>query len=83
MRLIVSGYLLTASDRVRLLDKAARPRSFHLDHSRSDTPIADHSRLDTTVMHRKDDFSDHTTVGEALMRFGGPGEGITFGDRNL
>jgi hypothetical protein len=34
-------------------------------------------------MHRKDDFSDHMTLGEALMRLKGPGEGITFGDRNL
>jgi hypothetical protein len=83
MRLIVSGYLLTASDRVRLLDKRLDPRSSYLDHSRSDMPVADQSRSDTTVMHRKDDFSDHTTLGEALMRLGGPGEGITFGDRNL
>ena len=34
-------------------------------------------------MHRQDDFSDHMTVGEAVMRLGGPRQGITFGDRNL
>ena len=34
------------------------------------------------VMHRKDDCSDHMTLGKALMRLGGPGKGITFGDWN-
>ena len=33
-------------------------------------------------MRSKDYFSDHMTLGEALMRLGGPGEGIAFGDRN-
>ena len=45
-------------------------------------PVADHSRSDATFMHRKDDFSDRMTCGEALMRLGGPGEGIAFGDWN-
>jgi hypothetical protein len=69
--LIPSGYPLTGFERVRLLDKWFDP-VFRLGYSRSDT----------TVMHRKDDFSDHMTLGEALMRFGGPGEGIAFRDRN-
>ena len=45
-------------------------------------PVEDHARSDITVMHRKDDFSDHMALGEALMRHGGPGEGIAFGDWN-
>src|ERR1700681_2231010 len=28
-------------------------------------------------------LSEHVTLGEALMRLVGPGEGITFGDRNF
>src|ERR1700716_4012946 len=35
------------------------------------------------VMHRKDDFSDHMTLSEALMRLVSLGEGIAFGDRNF
>ena len=35
------------------------------------------------VMHRKDNLSEHVTLGEALVRLAGPGEGITFGDRNF
>src|ERR1700681_1235996 len=34
------------------------------------------------TMHRKDDFADHMTLGEALMRLVSPGEGIAFGNRN-
>jgi hypothetical protein len=55
MRPIVRGYLPTGSDRGGLLDK--RP-----------DPVADHSRSDATIMHCKDNFSDHMTLGEALMR---------------
>src|SRR3979411_1318019 len=35
------------------------------------------------VMHRKDDFSDHMTLGEALVRLVSSGEGIAFRDRNF
>src|SRR3979490_1086245 len=34
-------------------------------------------------MHREDDFSDHMTLGEVLMRLTGLGERIAFRDRNL
>jgi len=34
-------------------------------------------------MHRKNDLSDHMTLGEALMRLVSPGEGIAFCDRNF
>jgi hypothetical protein len=37
----------------------------------------------TTVMYRKDNFTHHMTLCEALMRLGRPGERIRFGDRNL
>jgi hypothetical protein len=81
VRLIASGYLLTGFDRVRLLDKRLDPvfppRSLAIRYAGWER-----SRSDTTVMHRKDDFSDHMTLGEALMRLGGPGEGIAFRDWN-
>ena len=81
VRLIAGGYLLTGFDPVRLLGKRLDP-VFRLGRSRWDMPVADHLRSDTTIMHCKDDFSDHMTLGEALMRLGRPGEGIAFGDRN-
>src|SRR6202051_588592 len=34
-------------------------------------------------MYRKDNLSEHVTLGEALVRLVGPGEGITFDDRNF
>src|SRR5258708_26085593 len=34
------------------------------------------------VVHRKDDFTDHMTLGEALVRLTGLGERIAFGDWN-
>jgi hypothetical protein len=34
-------------------------------------------------MHRKDDFSKHMPLGEALMRLGGMGEGVAFRDRDF
>jgi len=81
VRLIASGYLLIGFDPDRLLGKRLDP-VFPPRHPRWDMPVADHSRSDTTIMHCKDDFSDHMTLREALMRLGGPGEGIAFGDRN-
>jgi hypothetical protein len=71
VRLIASGYLLTGFYPVRLLGKRLDP-VFPPRHSRSGT----------TIMHSKDEFSDHMTLGEALMRLGGPGKGITFGEGN-
>src|SRR6476646_3572523 len=35
------------------------------------------------AVHRKDDLSDHMTLGEAFMRLAGVGQSITFRDRNL
>jgi hypothetical protein len=77
VRLIASRYLLTGFDLDKRLDPVFPPRSLAMG-----MPVADHSRSDTTIMHCKDDFSDHMTLGEALMRLGGPGEGIAFGDGN-
>src|SRR6202043_2232391 len=81
MRLIASRYFLAGSGRLgpieRRLDPVLPPgratRSARWERSRSDT----------TVMHRKDDFSDHVALGEALMRLVGPGEGIAFRNWNL
>src|SRR5712671_3886417 len=43
------------------------------------------SRLDQIllVVHRKDNFTDHMTPCEALVRLTGLDERIAFGDRNL
>ena len=78
VRLIASGYLLTGFDLDKRRDPVFPPRSLAIRYAGWER-----ARSDTAVMHRKDDFSDHMALGEALMRLVGPGEGIAFRNWNL